>query len=102
MRHAAVCNAIEQYGRLRAEFRDLVPTHGGSGNVLHSGLTQEVYDGVRVRMLEMNTLIDTLLPLLAEYIVDGRSLVRCIGPAARKFLKDDDFPLMGIRGQDPR
>src|SRR5207247_4440244 len=65
MRHAAVCDAIEQYGRLRAEFRDLVPTHGGSGNVLHSGLTQEVYDRVRVRMLEMNPLIDILLPLLA-------------------------------------
>jgi len=92
---------IEDYGRLRAEFRDMVATQGGSGNVLYAGMTKEVYDRVRARMLEMNTLIETLMPLLPEYIASGRSLITRIGPAARKFLKDDDFPLMKVKGHDP-
>ena len=99
MHHSATCHAIDEYGRLRAEFRDIVPTHGGSGNTLYSGMTREVYDQVRVRMLEMNTLIESLMPLLTEYVADARSLVRRLGPAARKALKDKDFPLMGTRDE---
>ncbi len=98
MRHTAVCQAVDQYGVLRSEFRDLIPTQGGTGSLLHTGLTKEIYDRVRVRMLEMNTLIESLIPLLGEYIVSGRSLVRRIGPAARKSLDDDSFPLMRVQG----
>ena len=94
MKHAKVCDAFNTYSQLRLELKDHMPNNVVAGPVVSSTLTKEEHGRIAARFLELESLLASVERLLPEYIEKARSVCSRIGPAARKYLDDSNFPLL--------
>lgn len=94
MKHARVCDAFNTYSQQRLELKDHMPKNEISGPVVSSLLTKEDRLRLAPRFLELDSLLISIEKLLPEYIDKARSISNRLGPAARKYLNDPNFPLL--------
>ena len=94
MKHARLCDAFNTYSQQRLELKDHMPKNSVSGPVVSSSLTKEDRLRLAPRFLELDSLLTSIEKLLPEYIERARSVTNRIGPAARKYLNDPNFPLL--------
>jgi hypothetical protein len=94
MKHARICDAFNTYSQQRLELKDHMPQNSVSGPVVSSSLTEQDRLRLAPRFLELDSLLTSIEKLLPEYIEKARSVTNRIGPAARKYLNDPNFPLL--------
>lgn len=94
LRHTRLFEAFNTYSRLRSELKDHMPKTDFKGPVVGSILTQDDHTRLQPRLLELGSLLDSVVGLLPKYVSDSKSICDSIGPAARKYFNDPKFPTL--------
>lgn len=92
MKHSALVGGMAQYNALRIELsRELHPEEEG-GQMFGASLDRQEYLRLLPRMVELNSLITSLIEGLNEDIAFAQSVLKRLGPAGKRFFDDCKFP----------
>jgi gas vesicle protein len=93
--HKSDFHALALFNQLRtAIMDDLHSVQQVSGNVFGSVLTVEDLGGLKPKWIPIENLITAIVPDLEEHIELASKVVSLAGPAMRKHLGDDTFPIV--------
>ncbi|MEP6828281.1 MAG: hypothetical protein ABJA10_09430 [Aestuariivirga sp.] len=94
LKHTRLFDAFNTYSRLRVELKNHMPNDEVDGSFIGSNLTAADRQRLQPRFLELASLIDSILDLLPDYIEESTKVSSSIGPAARKYFGDNNFPVI--------
>jgi hypothetical protein len=94
MKHSRLIGAFNTYSRLRLEMKDHMPKSDVNGPVVGSLLTNEDLLRLQPRFLELSSLLESIDQLLPKYIQESTLLSEKLGPAAREYFEDKEFPIL--------
>lgn len=94
LKHSRLVAAFNTYSQLRSELKDHMPVHDVTGPIVGSNLTESDMLRLQPRFFELSSLLESIYQLLPRYLEESEKLSKSLGPAARKYFNDPQFPVL--------
>jgi len=94
-KYNSLIESIQTYNKKRYEISDLMPAQV-QGNLGTTTLSQAEYLALQPRWAELRSLAEEIRKALAEDFKFSVELANDIGPAARRTLQDEKFPILDM------
>lgn len=92
MNHQALQEAWVTFCATRRELRDFMNVRARDGKKITSEVDLEKNPQAYLRMMELETLLDSILKQAPQFLLHSQKVMAMIGPAFKRYFRDPKFP----------